>query len=1068
MAHLPSGTVTLLFTDIERSTQLLHQLGDRYAELLAAHHRLVRLAFGAWDGVEVDNQGDSFFVAFASAGDAVCAAIDAQRALAAHAWPAGVAVRVRMGLHTDEPSISGGRYVGVDVHRAARIGAAAHGGQVLLSATTRELAAQHLPAGARLRDLGRHRLKDLAEPQALYQLVVDGLPADFPPPRTLDRHRHNLLVQPTPLVGREAEIAAVCALLRRDGVRLVTLTGPGGAGKTRLAQQVAAELLDDFPDGVWFINLAPLTNSTLVPRSIAQVLGVKEAGDRPVVQALVEALTDREVLLILDNFEQVVDAAPAVAELLAACPRLAVLVTSRTVLRLAAERAYPVPPLALPDSGHLPAPEQLGGYEAVRLFLERAQAAKPDFRLTEANAPAMAEICRQLDGLPLAIELAAARVRLFPPPALLARLGRRLELLTGGAQDLPTRQQTLRSTIDWSHDLLDPDERALFARLAVFVGGCTLEAVGAVCGANAGPCETSPGVISAVLDGVESLVSKNLLRQWEGIDSEPRLGMLETIREYAAERLEQSGEAEDLRQRHAEYYLGLVEARVAPSGFGVAPLLGWLEEEHDNLRAVLRLAREREEFVVLGLRLAGRLWGFWNLRGYVGEGREWLDGLLHTAHAAPASLRAHALFAAGVLAMWSTDLARAEAYLHASLELYRALDDPVGTAHVLHELGILARRGNAPGGAHAHRELAGVAPPEGDPARAATYLGESLALRRALGDRLSIAEGLDHLGGIAAERGEYEQAWALLAESLTLKREVGNQSQLAQTLAGLGDLALLQGADQQACERYEESLALFRAVGNTWGIARMLHSLGFLATERGEYDRASEFLEESLALERERGNRERVAGALGSLGLVALHQGDVARASALLHESLTLYRALDLTSGIARCLVAFASLAAAQGQQAQAARLLGAVERLRAALGRRVAPADQTRWERRLAAARAQVGETAWRAAWAEGRALSLDQAIAITQGIQVPVTISAGAPTVPHAAAAPTYPAGLTAREVEVLRLVAAGLTDAQVAERLYLSPRTVNTHLTSVYNKLGVSTRLAAARFALDHRLA
>ncbi len=482
MSQLPAGTVTLLFSDIEGSTRLLQRLADRYAEVLREHHRLLRLAFGAWDGIEVDNQGDSFFVAFPAAADAVVAAVTAQRALAGHPWPDGVSVRVRMGLHTGEPINIGERYIGVDVHRAARVGAAAHGGQVLLSRTTADLVARALPVGVALRDLGPHRLKDLEHPEHLYQLVVEGLPADFPPLRTLDSRPNNLPLAPTPFVGREREVAQVVALLRHADVRLLTLTGPGGTGKTRLGQRVAAELLDDFPDGVWFVDLAPITDPALVAATIARVLGVQEGADQPLVASLIEQLREKRLLLVLDNFEQVVGAALQVAEVLAACPGLKVLVTSRVALRLSREHEYPVPPLALPDPRRLPPLDRLSQYEAVRLFIERAQAVKPDFAVTNENAPAVAEICHRLDGLPLAIELAAARVKLLPPRALLARLGHRLQVLTGGARDLPARQQTLRGAIDWSYRLLAPEEQALFARLAVFVGGRTLEAAEAVCG----------------------------------------------------------------------------------------------------------------------------------------------------------------------------------------------------------------------------------------------------------------------------------------------------------------------------------------------------------------------------------------------------------------------------------------------------------------------------------------------------------------------------------------------------------------------------------------------------------
>src|SRR6266699_3779389 len=475
MGELPQGTVTLLFTDIEGSTSLLQRVGERYADLLEGCRHLLRTAFHHYHGHEVDTQGDAFFVVFARASDALSAAVDAQRSLDSQAWPQGIAVRVRMGLHTGEPHLADTGYMGLDVHRAARIMNAGHGGQILLSQTTRDLVEHELPEGASLRDLGAHRLKDLAHKSHLYQLVTPDLPADFPPLKTLDSYAHNLPVQLTSRIGREQEIAAVGHLLQRREVRLLTLTGPGGTGKTRLGLQVAAELSEEFSDGVFFVNLAPISDPELVVPTIAQTLGLKEAASQPLLDLVSAWLREKELLLLLDNFEQVVGAALQVAELLARCPKLNVLVTSRAVLHVRGEQEFAVPPLTVPDPNHLPDLVPLSQYEAVALFIARAQAVKPDFQVTKVNAQAVAEICVRLDGLPLAIELAAARSKVLPPLAVLARLGQRFTLLTSGAQDIPARQQTLRNTIAWSYDLLDAGEQRLFRRLSVFVGGATPE-----------------------------------------------------------------------------------------------------------------------------------------------------------------------------------------------------------------------------------------------------------------------------------------------------------------------------------------------------------------------------------------------------------------------------------------------------------------------------------------------------------------------------------------------------------------------------------------------------------------
>src|SRR5437762_11021339 len=584
MHHLPKGTVTLLFTDIEGSTRLLQQVGERYADLLEEYRQLLRAAFGRWNGNVVDTQGDAFFVAFARASDAVGAAVAAQRVLASHIWPEGVVVRVRMGLHTGEPTLSSQGYTGLDVHHAARLMSAGHGGQVLLSQTTRALVEHDLPTGVSLRDLGAHRLKDLQQKSHLSQLVIADLPADFPPLKTLDTHPNNLPVQLTPFIGREQELTNVIQLLRRDDVRLLTLTGPGGAGKTRLGLQVAAELSDFFFDGVFFVNLAPISDSTLVVPTVAETLGIQERADPFLLKRLKDVLSQKQMLLLLDNFEQVVDASVQIIDLLTACPLLKILVTSREALHVQAEQEFPVPPLELPDPKRLPDLAVLSHNAAVALFLQRAQATKPDFQLTNANARAIAEICVRLDGLPLAIELAASRMKLLPPQALLARLDQRLLVLTGASRDVPARQQTLRNTIAWSYNLLDAVEQRLFRRLSVFVGGCTLQAIEAVC-----TDASDGGEAGQVLERVTSLIDISLLQQTEQEGQEPRLLMLETIREYGLEVLATSGEMENTRQDHALYYVRLSEgAEPELAGSRQALWFERLEREHENLRAVMQ------------------------------------------------------------------------------------------------------------------------------------------------------------------------------------------------------------------------------------------------------------------------------------------------------------------------------------------------------------------------------------------------------------------------------------------------------------------------------------------------
>jgi predicted ATPase/class 3 adenylate cyclase len=951
---LPSGTITLLFTDIEGSTRLLQQLGARYEAVLADYRRLMRTAIEQWGGYEVDTQGDAFFVAFTRATNAVSAAMDAQRALASHAFPGGVAVRVRMGLHTGEPQRSAEGYVGLDVHHAARIMSAGHGGQVLLSQTTRDLVQRDLPDGVSLQDLGAHRLKDLQHPSHLFQLVMAGLPAAFPPLKTLDASHHNLPVQPTPFIGREQEVGAVQHLLARDGVRLLTLTGPGGTGKTRLALQVAAELSDAFPDGVFFVDLAPISDPALVVPTIAQTLGVKEVAEHPLLELVSAFLREKQVLLLLDNFEQVVEAAEQVSALLASCPQLKVLVTSREVLHVRGEQEFAVPPLALPDPKRLPDLLALSQNEAVALFIQRAQAASPKFQLTRVNATAITEICIRLDGLPLAIELAAARIKLLPPQALLARLDQRLAVLTSGARDVPERHQTLHNTIEWSYHLLNEYEQRLFQRLSVFVGGCTLEAAEAVCAALG-----EGDAARSVFDGMASLIDKSFLRQSEPEGQEPRLLMLETIREYGWERLNESGELEEIRHAHAAYYLHLAEhidphLRSAQQGVWLARL----RAEHDNLRAALRWSIDHGE-KEMALRLGGALWYFWELCGPWGEGRAFLEQALAASEGVAEAVRAKALGGASVLMGNLGDFEQAIALGQQSLALFRKLGERPGTALSLYSLGTMAwLRGNL------------------EPAR--SLLEEALTLFRGLDDPWGIASSLISLASVALERGEYARTRALLEESLALAREQEDKRGIANALLTWAWLLFWsERALEQARAMLEESVALFREVGDRElePLGELL--LGFVAFLQGEYARARSQLEEGLALFRTMGSQRGMALGLLFLGLLSFAQGEVGTARSQLEESLALFRKMGNQSMITHCLASVAIVAVAQGQLSWGVRLLGAVETVREARGVPRPPAMQGFYEQSLASARAGLGEEASASVWAQGRAMTPEQALA-------------------------------------------------------------------------------------------
>src|SRR5687768_8770849 len=964
---LPNGTVTFLFTDIEGSTKLAQEHPDQWETLRARHNTILRSAMDTCKGYVFQIVGDAFCVAFHSASDALNAALNAQWLLQNEAWSPG-RVSVRMGIHTGTAKLNDTSaqiiYLGyATLVLTQRIMSAGHGGQILVSGATRELVREVLPENSELLDLGERRLKDLLRPEHLYQLQAPGLASSFPPLRTLEASRNNLPVQLTSFIGRENEIAEIKQALTpspspsgRGGreCHLVTLTGPGGTGKTRLSLQVAADLLDQFPHGVWFIELAPLTDPDLIPQTILSAIGISEQSGKP-LEVLREYLREKKSLIVLDNCEHLLEASANVANaLLNAAPDLKVLASSREALGVKGEASYPVPSLSLPDIKHLPVIEQFSLYEAVRLFIDRALLIAPHFSVDNDNAPFIAQICHRLDGIPLAIELAAARVKILSVEQISARLDDRFRLLTGGAQTLLPRQQTLRALIDWSYDLLSEQERLFLRRLSVFAGGWTLQAAEEVCSGIEGDAIQSYDV----LDLLSQLVNKSLVMVVEHSQSgERRYRMLETIRQYARDRLLEAGGSEILRQRHLAYFVKLA-AQAGPELYrsNQAFWLNRLDEELDNLRTALEWALATD--VESGLRLvAGPIYRFWLFRSTSRELGNWLAQLLGRYDKSnPLCVRALAIQSHCVVNT-EGNFNGAHRLAEKSLQMACSLSDRHSEAFSLSILG-------------------GFTLLQGNLGEAIPLLEQSLAIYRALGDKVGQASAIDWL---SINNSDLERATSFAREGLGLCRELGDLTGVASILTTLARLTYSRGDFSSPAPWLEEVLSLSRQLGDQPREDEALITYGTLAYWQGDYQQARAYYEQGILLSEKIGYHYQNLWAQVYMAYAILRQGDLLKARQLFEHGIRGMQKADLVIGLVFAVEGLASLHVNQGQMERAAKLFAWADAMRAKIGDPRPPVEQVSIERNLQAIHARLNDSDFTRLSTEGQRLTVEEAMTLT-----------------------------------------------------------------------------------------
>ena len=1095
---LPVGTVTLLLADIQGSTGIWERAEPSMPEVIGRFDSIVEEIILRHNGVRPIEQGegDSFVAAFSRPSEAVSCALDLQVLLAKEPWPEGTEPSLRIGVHTGEVQLrNDGNYIGRTINRCARLRELGHGGQTLLSRATHDLVVDRLPAGAALTDMGVVRLRDLARPEQVFQLSHPELRDEFPPLRSLDAVPNNLPLAQTSFIGREREIADVRRLLAET--RLLSLTGPGGCGKTRLALQAAAEVLDEYRDGVWFVDLAPLIDPELVAKAVISAVGAVEVPARTATEVLMRELAGKRTLVILDNCEHLLAASATLTDvLLNSCPSLAVIATSREPLGVAAETSYRVPSLSVPPEGE-PAPiDGLSQYEAVRLFIERALKARPNFKVTNDNAAAVAQICHRLDGIPLAIELAAVRTRFLTPDRLLEGLEDRFRLLAGGPRTALPRQQTLHASVDWSYQLLGESRKALMRRLAVFAGGFTLDATEDVCAGD----EIQR---IDVLDLLGGLVDRSLVIMSEE-GSEARYHLLETIRQYGLGVLADSGEEEAVRRRHRDHYLRLAEASepgfLSGSPGSVSRSIG---ADHDNVRAALEWSSRTNDAISVA-RIAASLPHFWSNGGHFHEGRRWLDAAISSDISDPA-LRAKVLWGHAWLSAHLFDYLAVPAVAIEAQELYRSLGNGMGVGRVHALLGWISVQLEGPGAARdrfeqgfssaqAAGDLWGQAFALGgmgfaeiwrDPPTARTFLQKSISAQTRIGDEtwrrvsildLGIAEcfngelrssqrtlediiedlriarelvwlctGLSFLGMCRTYLGTYEAARSDLDEAREIAQAIGLRMMEANVLFFLGILERVEGNSARARECLERALSFPEAV--PFFRASYLQELALTELLDGEHETAEEHVDESIAICRQLDLRWQLSMSLGAKAQICRASGDLGQAEDLCHQGLAWQAEVGEKRQIADSLQLLASLALDQDSLVEAARLFGAAEGLRNAIGYVVPPVDRPAHEAEISLTRERLGSDAFERAFEEGAALSIDDAMAYAvRGRGERKRPSAGW-------------ASLTPAELRIVPLIGKGLTNPQIGEQLFISRKTVQAHLASIFAKLGVATRAELA---------